>query len=545
LLRAEPTGTLKIRPAIALLGLACVAATALRLAYALRSGLWRDEALALFISRVPTVDMILETLRLRESHPPLFYLMLHGWEGLFGVSDAAALALPLLLGVLLVPALFLVGRKVFSPRAALLAAVFAAVTPLLAEHSALVRPYSLLPLLGLLTTYALWRALLGAGMLAWSAYVILAILLVYAHNSGWIVVGALGLLGGRWLLCANTAPRSGWLAWTVAEAAIVMAYIPWAPSFVYQAHHAGYPAGPVRDLWSPLAMLSQTFTSLPQAQLAVAVVAVGLAAIATAYHRAKAADAGLQAPGYPLGFELFVGVPLITCAVAVVGSEFSNLLIARTLLTVVPLALLVASEGLAVVTEKCPRGTFAGIGAVFVGVYLTLAAGALSVPKSNARELAGLVTLKTTTTDLVVIAPEWLASSFNHYFTPGNQQIDYPNEGREGATPFSDLAARMADPQSLQRTKEALRHARAQGRRVWLVADHNTLVAPAPIDDGLPSDLAIAHWDIVGSIRTRQVLKELVRLYGRAQVFNTTLDARNSEENLSAYLFSPTPGGRP
>ncbi|HZT41598.1 MAG TPA: glycosyltransferase family 39 protein, partial [Chthonomonadaceae bacterium] len=143
---------------------------ALRLLLAQRSGLWRDEGLFLFIVRFPTLRDIFHFLHYHESHPPLFYLLMRGWQAVFGPSDAAALALPLLLGALFPIAVFLVGRVLFGLRAALLATVFACVSPGLCAYSAQVRPYSLLPLLCLLSVFFVWQALQGQGKGAWGWY---------------------------------------------------------------------------------------------------------------------------------------------------------------------------------------------------------------------------------------------------------------------------------------------------------------------------------------------------------------------------------------
>src|SRR5918992_2870845 len=50
------------------------------------SSLWLDEALSANISALPVGDL-LEALR-HDGHPPLYYLMLHGWMELVGEGDA-------------------------------------------------------------------------------------------------------------------------------------------------------------------------------------------------------------------------------------------------------------------------------------------------------------------------------------------------------------------------------------------------------------------------------------------------------------------------
>ena len=50
-----------------------------------RSPLWLDEALSVDIARLPLGD-IPEALR-HDGHPPLYYVLLHGWMAAFGEGD--------------------------------------------------------------------------------------------------------------------------------------------------------------------------------------------------------------------------------------------------------------------------------------------------------------------------------------------------------------------------------------------------------------------------------------------------------------------------
>src|SRR5579864_7836731 len=136
-----------------------VAAFVLRWMFATRSGLWRDEALFLSIVRFPQVSDIIAFLHYHESHPPLFYLMMRGWLRVVGDSDNSALLMTSLIGALIVPATYLCGRRVFGRPTALMAALFTAISGSLGENAGLARPYSLLPVLTLLSTYLLWPLL--------------------------------------------------------------------------------------------------------------------------------------------------------------------------------------------------------------------------------------------------------------------------------------------------------------------------------------------------------------------------------------------------
>ena len=171
------------------------------------SGIWRDEAQLLWIVRFPSLGAIIEFLRLHEWNPPLFYMMMRTWLAALGDTEAAALMLPIGLGVALVPAVYLVGRRTLGQRTGLMAAALVAMSPMLALHSGLVRPYSLLPLLCLASVYTLWRGLCGGRAWAWMTHAPATLAMVLTHNWGWLVLGA--GVGGRRGLAGLASRRPG------------------------------------------------------------------------------------------------------------------------------------------------------------------------------------------------------------------------------------------------------------------------------------------------------------------------------------------------
>src|SRR5690606_34664139 len=87
--------------------LAVVAGVVLR--FLPRSAMWLDEALTVNIADLPLGD-ITDALR-RDGHPPLFYVLLHGWMRIGGTSDWWARALPGVFSVLTLPVAYLGGRR--------------------------------------------------------------------------------------------------------------------------------------------------------------------------------------------------------------------------------------------------------------------------------------------------------------------------------------------------------------------------------------------------------------------------------------------------
>ncbi|MCA9979425.1 MAG: glycosyltransferase family 39 protein, partial [Anaerolineales bacterium] len=103
------------------------------LAFALRAhhldhfSFWIDEALTPLRTGQNMGDIIAGRTFIQEAisqdtHPPFYYLLVYITRRLWGESDYAYRYFSLLMGVLLVPLLFQLGRALFGRRAGLMAA---------------------------------------------------------------------------------------------------------------------------------------------------------------------------------------------------------------------------------------------------------------------------------------------------------------------------------------------------------------------------------------------------------------------------------------
>jgi 4-amino-4-deoxy-L-arabinose transferase-like glycosyltransferase len=535
-LLAEPAGTdlrqaaRPSRVALALAGLTLVALL-LRVLFAGRSGLWRDEALFLWVVRVPTLSGMLAFLAGHESHPPLFYLLMRGWLRLFGDSERAALALPVLLGVAQVPLAYAVGADLFSRSTGLIAAALVATSPTLASYSAQVRPYSLLPLLCLASVYFLGRGLEGGRWWNWLVQGLATLAMLLTHNWSWLVLAAEGAFVGVFALSRGlrqaAAPALTW-------SAVLACYAPWVPSLLGQCRHAGHDGAGVP--WLPAVFVFAESTTTLAGPFALPLLLFLIVVVVLA-----ARDGAAERPGTvkgPWALLLLVLIPAFTFMLSVALSSRTFLVLPRCQLMTAPCFILAASFGAAALRHVKPHAVLA------VAALFTLSDWSeLGAFKSNAREVAAAVADRAQPTDLVVITPHWLASSFNYYYSREGPQVCYPFEGRVGAIWFDDLRARLADPGPMARARSRLKQAGREGRRVWLVTDRNGPPARFPAGDQLPSRVDLKTFTEVGDARADQLLDDLHKIYGAPVVELAPLCERRSSETLRALLFDPD--GRP
>lgn len=522
-----------------------VVAFVLRCLPALRSGMYNDEAQLLGILRLGGWPEILRFLRLHESHPPLFYALVAAWQGVFGPGDAAAILLPVLLGAALVPLAYVAARDMGSAKGAVAAAALVAVCPALVEHSTYLRPYSLLPLLGLASSYLLWRALERGGRGAWAGYVATTAALLWTHAAGVIV-----LFGQGAVVALRVVPRREWRRlgeWALAQAAIALLFLPWLPAMLHQARAVGYPpfglSLPYRLIYggqmAALAIFSvgKGFAAFDGFAAPVAVV-LGLGWVAAHLTLlglpTRCPDAAPRREDRGWTGLVLLGAPLGAFLAAAVLSGRANLLHERCFVLLTPLVMVALGLKLGELADRS-RAAAALLSALVLGAYAAIAAA--TPPRSNSRELAAVLNTEIRPGDLLVEVPGNFATGLNRYLRPGNDRIDYPTVGPEPVTRYDGFWDRLRHPAALERTRNALEAARAAGRRVWLITGREYLRNPwrGPIE----ARTSLARLQSGMAYRVEQ---ELERLYGPPTSIRDAGPQR-SLEALSAMVFQ-APGAR-
>jgi mannosyltransferase len=196
---------------------------------------WIDEGLSVGIARHSFFD-IPGVLR-QDGSPPLYYMLLHFWTGVFGTSEHDTHALSLVFSTLTIPVGLWAGWSLFGRWAGIVTAVLCAGNPFLTAYAQETRQYSLVVLLSLLATtffmfvfvqrrrkFIPFFALALAALLythLWSAFFVMAtgaVALVLIWRQRELFRDALLGFGGAFLL-----------------------YLPWLPTALYQVKHTAAP----------------------------------------------------------------------------------------------------------------------------------------------------------------------------------------------------------------------------------------------------------------------------------------------------------------
>lgn len=472
---------------------------ALRLTSPGLGSLWRDEGRFLSTTELPGAADIVRFLHYHESHPPLFYLLMHWWRALAGPSEAAAKVPGVVVSLAAIPVVYLIGRRAFGRGAALVAALIMAVAPGVVFWSVQIRPYALLSLLALWSCWRLWRVVERGGRPAAAGYVAATTAMLYTHNWALLIVGAqvLALLGA--LPSVPSADRARTIrrvAWPAGITALL--YAPWLPALWYQTRHAGYPIAP--DAFAGLRRLGGISWIIPAEVLLLALAAVVLV-VALVRRDAE----GRSASRLLLG-----GVGPIALVLAVAGSRTTNLVLQEPLVALVPFAALALADAMVRAANAGWAVGVAGLGGLSAAALAIGWVAGASLAKSNARDVADLLTRLARPGDVVLVVPGEFGSAFYRYYGGAAPELRYPSwDGPERLPRFDDRRAAAADAAALGAMADRLRGFRASGRRVWYVTRSGWRSSHQP--DPSPSSGSLSE---AGRYAAVTVAADLDSLYG-------------------------------
>ncbi|MBI2907361.1 MAG: glycosyltransferase family 39 protein [Chloroflexi bacterium] len=185
--------------------------------------MWGDSAYSVYTANLDLGRILTE--RIYDGHPPLYYYLLHFWTAFAGNSELATRFLSSFWGVLAAPLGAVVGRKLGGNTLGVTTAFLIAASPGLVHYSRLIRMYSLVTFLVLLSLYLFWRAINGGGRGRWIAYYLATLAALYTHYYAALLVVAEGAYFLLRLLRKRDRQTIAW--WLGAQFAFAALYLPW------------------------------------------------------------------------------------------------------------------------------------------------------------------------------------------------------------------------------------------------------------------------------------------------------------------------------
>lgn len=435
-LAAPAPGWLAGRPGLVLLYLALVGCAAGLVAGLFSGPLWLDEALSVEIARLPVPEMF-DALR-QDGSPPLYYLLLHAWIELVGTGTVAVRLPTLALTVVALVLVHRLGGQLAGPVGARAAVIVLAALPWTMRFGSEARMYLLLVVLVLAGALALLRLHAGPSRPAVAVLAGCTGALLLTHYWALFLLLAVGALHLPGLLRRRPAAARVALGGVLG----LVAFLPWVPTFLFQAAHTGAPwADPVGfaellrtpQHWAGGPRPVRQFLGLVLAALAVVAavrgprqvrVLVGLttATLVTAWV-ATAGFGGAYAPRYTAVVVPFVAVAVAAGALALRGRRLPML--ALSLVTVVGIA-----SGVPAAAEQ----------------------------RTSADEIAADFTSAAAPGDVLLYCPDQLGPPVARLLDDSYRQVVYPTLGPPELVDWVDYTERQdaADPVAVAAELDAL-----------------------------------------------------------------------------------------
>src|SRR5690606_29589650 len=117
----------------------------LRLFMLEKQGMWLDETFSVWLANQSLGQMLQWIVKI-DQHPPLYYLLLHGWIARSGDTAYYVRLLSVLFGVATIPVIYLIGKRLSGSVVGLAAAVLLAFSPFHIRFAQEARMYTLLAL---------------------------------------------------------------------------------------------------------------------------------------------------------------------------------------------------------------------------------------------------------------------------------------------------------------------------------------------------------------------------------------------------------------
>jgi uncharacterized membrane protein len=446
-------------------GVVLVMVAALVLRFWTRSDLWLDEALTVNIARLP-IHEIPSYLK-RDGAPPLFYVLLHFWMGVFGTSDVAVRSLAGVFGVVTVPLAWLAGKRLGGPKVGWAAMLLVATSPFATRYDTETRMYSLVVLLTVLGFLALDRSLRNprpGNLIALGA---VTGLLLYTHYWSLYLIGTTML----WLAWQSWRGRPQWIRGARASlaAAVVgcLTFLPWLPTFLYQSKHTGTPWATPANFSAMVNAVSSFAGGSTNQGRALALMFFALAGLGLFGLAVDRRHIELDIGTRPLGRPLAIAV-VGTLGAAIAGGFLTNSAFDARYASVVfiPLILMVAI-GLVTLRDRRVRSIVLTL-AVIAGLAGSVTN--ITTNRTQAGQVSRAIAHYGHPGDIVAYCPDQLGPAVNRLLPPNRYiQTTFPRGTGPTYVNWVDYGTAVAagDPLTFAQHLESL--AATSGKQIFLV----------------------------------------------------------------------------
>lgn len=224
-----------------------ISAAVLRLVN-INQSLWLDEGISIQVAKNYSYLSIINTFSPGDFHPPLFYLGIKFIMTIFGYSEITARLLSVISGILTVPLVFILAKKLYGKQTAFVASALVSTSPLLIYYSQEARMYSLATFLSTGALYFFIRILINDDLWSWLGFIVFTVLTFYSDYMPVFVMPAYFLF---LIIYRNKYKKISFKSFFPAFLLIIAVFAPWILIFTKQLG-VGLNLSSTSPLWSTI-----------------------------------------------------------------------------------------------------------------------------------------------------------------------------------------------------------------------------------------------------------------------------------------------------
>ncbi len=428
--------------------------------------IWLDEAYSVFVVKFDLGYIWNFTVNF-DQHPPLYYVLLHGWVQIFGDSLAMVRLLSVLFAVPSIWLVYLLAARLFDRNTGRIAAFIMAVSPFHIWYSQETRMYSMVVFFVLLSAYFLVRAMKENRIWLWCAFSGFTILAIYSDYSAFYYVVGSALFG---LYFLRQKPRRA-VPLILSYLAVAVAYAPWLPVFFHQFGnvYSGFWIQPptFSTVWETFISFSSLDSPNHFINTVVIVILLTWAFIIPDKRNPERRNA----------YIFLVVFMLVPIAVSLVFSLRQPIYLTRTVISaVIPFYILLARS---IVGFKS-----VWLGAVFLVPLVLLNFASIQINnnatiKEDWRGTANYIAAQAKPDDLIIFNAPYVQMPFDFFWQDIAAERGLGKVERRGY-PADETLANGGRSQPLHLTNALATH-----QRLWVVASHADGDDPAGFENGL------------------------------------------------------------
>jgi mannosyltransferase len=249
------------------------------------AAIWFDEAFSSYLIQFSYADVARFTAT--DVHPPVYYWVLKAWTSLFGVDEFGLRSMSILFAAATIVVTFVLTRRLFGRKTALIALLFLILSPMLIRYSDEARMYTMAAFIVMSATYALVLATESKRRAWWGVYGVLVGLGMWVHYFTALIWLAHWVWRAWLTYDKDTSLKQWWFKffskqWVVTHVVAVAVFSPWIYFMIKQlgvVQSGGFWIGPV-GVDTPTNYVTNVFYYLEHGQtqswLAVALMLVVL-----------------------------------------------------------------------------------------------------------------------------------------------------------------------------------------------------------------------------------------------------------------------------